>query len=81
MPTLHRCGVDEAVAVAGRAGSPMRRGQAEDGPTVKTWPTHTEVYATKSGTFEVEERIYGGKAAGESRRPASESRPYMGARK
>ena len=80
-PEIPAGSVDEAVVVARRAGSPMRPGQAEDGPAVKTCPTHTEVYATKSGTFEVEERIYGGKAAGESRRPASESRPYMGARK
>ena len=43
--------------------------------------------APESGTFEVEERIYGENAAEELRRPASrhggqaESRPYMGATK
>ena len=46
-PEIPAGSVDEAAAVARRAGSPMRPGQAEDGPAVKTCPTHTEVYATK----------------------------------
>ena len=80
-PEIPAGSVDEAVVVARRAISPTRPWRAEDGPAVKTCPTHTEVYATKRPLRKAALLKLKREFTGKKRRESQEGRLEAGATK